>query len=103
MTIPGDTNVIYEKNGCPECREGGYTGRLALMEMCPSDMILADLIASNAPQSQMRKLAQSKGVLTLYQEGLRQVLAGNTSLEEIACLSYTAVDADRDRDAPLIE
>lgn len=103
MTIPGDTNVIYEKNGCPECREGGYTGRLALMEMCPSDMILADLIASNAPQSQMRKLAQGKGVLTLYQEGLRQVLAGNTSLEEIACLSYTAVDADWDRDAPLVE
>lgn len=25
MTIRGDTDVIYEKNGCLECCEGGYT------------------------------------------------------------------------------
>jgi type II secretory ATPase GspE/PulE/Tfp pilus assembly ATPase PilB-like protein len=103
IAIPHDTQVIYEKNGCPECRETGYTGRMALMEMCPSDNALADLISTNAPQSQMRKLALEKGVLTLYQEGLRQVLAGNTSLEEISCLSYTSVDADWDKDVALDE
>ena len=37
-------------------------------------------------------------VLTLYQEGLQQVLNGNTSLEEISCLSYTSVDADWDKE-----
>jgi type II secretory ATPase GspE/PulE/Tfp pilus assembly ATPase PilB-like protein len=100
VIIPEDVNVIYEKNGCPECREGGYTGRMALMEMCPSDNQLSDLIAANAPQSEMRKLAFKKGVLTLYQEGLKQVLNGNTSMEEISCLSYTSVDADWDREVP---
>jgi len=74
---------------------------MALMEMCPSDNALSDLISSNAPQSAMRKLALKRGVQTLYQEGLHQVLAGNTSLEEIACLSYTAVDSDWDKDQPL--
>lgn len=96
--IPSETQFIYEKHGCSECREAGYTGRMALMEMCPSDNALADLIGRNAPQSEMRKLAFKKGVLTLYQEGLQQVLNGNTSMEEISCLSYTSVDADWDKE-----
>ncbi|MEI6034289.1 MAG: GspE/PulE family protein [Verrucomicrobiae bacterium] len=100
VAIPPEAQVIFEKTGCSECRETGYTGRMALMEMCPSDNVLADLIASNSPQSLMRKHAFKKGVLTLYQEGLSQVLNGNTSLEEISCLSYTAVDADWDKEVP---
>jgi len=100
VAIPPETQVIFEKNGCSECRETGYTGRMALMEMCPSDNVLADLIGANAPQSEMRKHAFKKGVLTLYQEGLSQVLNGNTSLEEISCLSYTAVDSDWDKEVP---
>jgi type II secretory ATPase GspE/PulE/Tfp pilus assembly ATPase PilB-like protein len=98
VEIPAETQFIYEKHGCPECFESGYKGRMALMEMCPSDNALADMIARNAPQSEMRKLAFKKGVLTLYQEGLQQVLNGNTSLEEISCLSYTAIDADWDKE-----
>ncbi len=100
IPIPEETHFIYEKHGCTECRETGYTGRMALMEMCPSDNALSDLISRNAPQSEMRKLAFAKGVTTLYQEGLLQVLAGSTSMEEISCLSYTAIDADWDRDLP---
>ncbi len=100
VAIPPEVQTIFEKNGCTECRESGYTGRMALMEMCPSDNVLADLIGANAPQSEMRKHAFKKGVLTLYQEGLAQVLNGNTSLEEISCLSYTAIDADWDKEVP---
>ena len=98
VIIPQETQFIYEKHGCPECHEAGYSGRMALMEMCPMDNALSDLVARNSPQSEMRRLAFRKGVLTLYQEGLQQVLNGNTSLEEISCLSYTAVDADWDRE-----
>jgi type II secretory ATPase GspE/PulE/Tfp pilus assembly ATPase PilB-like protein len=100
VAIPPEVQVIFEKAGCSECRETGFTGRMALMEMCPSDNVLSDLIGRNAPQSEMRKHAFLKGVLTLYQEGLAQVLNGNTSLDEISCLSYTAVDADWDREVP---
>lgn len=103
IPIPPEVQFIYEKNGCSECRETGYTGRMALMEMCPSDNALADLISTNAPQSHMRKLAFQKGILTLYQEGLQQVVNGNTSLEEISCLSYTAVNADWEKEVPMAE
>lgn len=94
INLKPEIQSVYIKNGCPECFETGYTGRMALMEVCPCDPAIADLIARNAPISEMRNIAFQKGMLTLYQEGLMQVMAGNTSLEEISCLAYTAMDAD---------
>jgi len=91
VAIRPDQNLLYRPAGCPECNETGYRGRVALMEMCAVDTELADMISRNAPQSQMRAVAQKAGVLSLYQEGLSQVLAGQTTLEEIACLSYTSL------------
>jgi len=90
VKIPDSIPVIYAKVGCSECSETGYSGRIALMEMCPITPDLADLIGANAPQSQMREVAFQHGVLSLYQEGLSQVMAGHTSLEEISPLSYTS-------------
>lgn len=94
VDLPPDAAQIYEADGCQECRDTGYSGRLALMEMCPIDHALADLISVNAPQGEMRKIALARGMRTLYQEGLVQVLEGNTSLEEIKCLAYTGVSLD---------
>ena len=91
VDIPAGVTQFYEAEGCPECRETGYRGRLALMEMCPIDHTLADLISVNAPQGELRKIASARGMRTLYQEGLVQVAEGSTSLEEIKCLSYTGV------------
>jgi len=90
VEIPAGVGTIYGKTGCSECGETGYSGRIALMEMCPITPDIADLIGSNAPQSQMREVAFRHGVLSLYQEGLTQVLAGYTSMEEISPLSYTS-------------
>jgi type II secretory ATPase GspE/PulE/Tfp pilus assembly ATPase PilB-like protein len=94
VALPADVTHLYEAQGCPECRETGYRGRLALMEMCPIDHTLSELISINAPQGEMRKIASARGMRTLYQEGLQQAAEGNTSLEEIKCLSYTGVSVD---------
>jgi len=94
VELPKGLTHLYEAEGCPECRETGYRGRLALMEMCPIDHTLADLISVNAPQGELRKIASARGMRTLYQEGLQQVAEGNTSLEEIKCLSYTGVSVE---------
>ncbi|CAN5332587.1 hypothetical protein BH23VER1_BH23VER1_06400 [soil metagenome] len=82
---------IYEAVGCDECHGTGFTGRIALMEMCPVGPELGDLIARGAPMSEMRALATRDGVLTLYQEGLTQVMQGHTTFDEIKGLSYTAI------------
>ena len=99
VPLPPETTHLFEAEGCPECRETGYRGRIALMELCPVGRDLADLISVNAPQGEMRKIATAQGLRTLYQEGLVAVAEGNTSLDEINCLAYTGVaasDADED-------
>ena len=93
VPLPPEVTHLYEAEGCPECRETGYRGRIALMELCPIDHEIADLIAINAPQGQMRKIASAQGLRTLYQEGLHAVAEGLTSLDEINCLAYTGVAA----------
>jgi type II secretory ATPase GspE/PulE/Tfp pilus assembly ATPase PilB-like protein len=82
---------IYQKVGCDECNGTGYTGRIALMEMCLITNELSGLIAEGAPVVNMRKVAIQGGFKSLYQEGLVQVVAGHTTFDEINCLSYTAM------------
>ena len=94
-----DVTHLYEAEGCPECRETGYRGRIALMELCPIDHEIADLIAVNAPQGEMRKIATKQGLRTLYQEGLVAVMKGDTSLDEINCLAYTGVAASESEES----
>jgi len=85
------SSPVYEKAGCTECHGTGYSGRIALMELCEVNSELRDLVEQGAPQSVLRTSALKHGFRTLYQEGLSQVISGNTSMEEIRCLSYTAV------------
>ncbi len=86
LTIP-----MYQANGCDECHGTGYSGRVALMELCELNTDLRDLIEEGAPMSAMRAAAFKNGFLSLYQEGLLQVIAGHTTMDEIKCLSYTAI------------
>ncbi len=88
------TTPIYEANGCPECHNSGFHGRVALMEMCLVNPKIQDLIARDRPQSELRQIAAQTGVLTLYQEGLNEVMAGTTTLKEISPLSYTSAMED---------
>lgn len=85
------TQPVYEKAGCDECHGTGYSGRIALMELCEVTDEIRDLVEQGAPQGTLRTAAQQHGFRTLYQEGLLQFLAGSTTLEEIRCLSYTAI------------
>jgi type II secretory ATPase GspE/PulE/Tfp pilus assembly ATPase PilB-like protein len=84
------TQPLYSPVGCQECHGTGYSGRVALMELCEINTELRDLIEEAAPMSAMRACAFKHGFFSLYQEGLMQVIAGNTSLDEIKCLAYTA-------------
>lgn len=85
-----ESDPIYQAVGCPECYETGYSGRVALMELCEINSEMADLVERQAPQTELRKAALKTGFQTLYQEGLTQVLNGNTTMDEIKKVSYTA-------------
>ena len=62
---------------------GGYQGRSAITELLVMDDDLRNLLMRQADAASLEAAARAKGLVTLREEGLRQVLAGITSLEEV--------------------
>jgi len=62
---------------------GGYHGRSALTELLVMNDELRSLLMRHADAATLEQAARRAGLRTLYEEGLRQALAGITSLEEV--------------------
>jgi type II secretory ATPase GspE/PulE/Tfp pilus assembly ATPase PilB-like protein len=75
--------VIYRPGGCERCEFQGYRGRLAIMELLRINGDMDELIARRSTAREMRQLADRQGFTTLADDGLRRVLDGSTSLEEV--------------------
>ncbi len=70
--------------GCNSCQRTGYKGRLGIFELLIINSKVRELIFSNATTAEIRKYAISKGMKTLYTDGVDKVLNGITTFEEIA-------------------
>ncbi len=62
---------------------GGYHGRSALTELLMMDDELRGLLMQQVDAASLETAARRKGLETLYENGLRQALAGTTSLDEV--------------------
>jgi general secretion pathway protein E/type IV pilus assembly protein PilB len=78
------TPILYRPSGCPLCEYQGYRGRVAIMEILRLDADLNDLIVRRATFRDIHNAAAAKGFRTLADDGLRRVIEGATSLEEVA-------------------
>lgn len=75
---------VYEANGCEICNFKGYKGRTGLFEVFSMTDEVANIILTNPVESLILKTAQKQGMLTMVQEGILKVLAGETTIDEIA-------------------
>jgi type IV pilus assembly protein PilB len=75
--------VLYRPAGCVRCAETGYRGRVALYELLMIEGQIRRLVEENASTDAIREAAVSGGMATLRQDGLRLVLEGVTSLDEV--------------------
>lgn len=62
---------------------GGYSGRSAITELLVMNDELRELLMARADAATLERAARQGGLRTLFEEGLRQALAGTTSLEEV--------------------
>jgi type II secretory ATPase GspE/PulE/Tfp pilus assembly ATPase PilB-like protein len=76
--------VFYHGRGCEHCRYTGYSGRIAVFEIMEMNAELAELVAKRATHGQIREAAMASGMMTLAQDGFRKVLAGITTVEDLA-------------------
>ena len=81
--LGSDHLKMYKPVGCPACSKTGYRGREAIYELMVADDELERLITSGGSAEQIQDLAMQKGMTTLRQAGLRKVLKGETTLEEV--------------------
>jgi general secretion pathway protein E/type IV pilus assembly protein PilB len=84
MDRSGHAPLLYRAGGCEHCDFQGFRGRMAIMEVLRLDGDLDELIARRATAREIRKAALGKGFRTLSEDGLRRVLDGSTSIEEVA-------------------
>ena len=74
---------MHEARGCDHCRGTGYQGRTAIHELLVVDETLRSAILQGQDASALQALAVRAGMYTLYDDGLRKVAAGTTSLDEL--------------------
>ncbi|MBX3354516.1 MAG: Flp pilus assembly complex ATPase component TadA [Phycisphaeraceae bacterium] len=78
-----DATRLYRGTGCRKCRDTGLSGRLGLYELFIPDDEVLDLISARGEPAAMRKLLEQKGFETLWDDGMKKVLDGLTTSEEV--------------------
>jgi type IV pilus assembly protein PilB len=82
----GNRQFFYGK-GCDACNHTGYKGRKGIYELMRITDPIRELINGRAPTVVLKEKAIELGMVTLRQDGLRSIFAGNTTIEEV--LKYT--------------
>ena len=85
--------TLYQAVGCPDCAMTGYRGRFSIVEVLVVTPEIERLIGSGATADRLADAARAAGMRALWESGLRHVLAGETSTEEL--LRVTDVPAER--------
>jgi general secretion pathway protein E/type IV pilus assembly protein PilB len=84
--------TVMRPVGCDNCRFLGYRGRMGIFEIFIVDDEVRFMVNDRASTLQLRKRARELGMRTLREDGVRKVLAGMTTAEEV--IATTMGDAD---------
>jgi type IV pilus assembly protein PilB len=79
--------IFHYGKGCETCNQTGYKGRKGIYELMRITDPIRELINERAPTVALKQKAIELGMITLRQDGLRSVFAGDTTIEEV--LKYT--------------
>lgn len=86
LPAPADS-ILYRAVGCAECHHSGYRGRTGIYELLIIDETLRQQIYQQQGEQAMLQHAIHSGMQSLRQNGMRWVLAGITTLEELLAVT----------------
>jgi len=81
--LPAGQVTVFQARGCEHCLDSGYSGRTSIHELFVLDDDMHRVIMSGADATLLHAAARKQGMITLYEDGLRKVVKGDTSLEEV--------------------
>lgn len=76
------TPVIYTAKGCEQCNQTGYSGRTGIYEIMVIDAAIRDMIHDHSSESKIETYVRTK-FPSIRNDGIMQILAGNTTIEEV--------------------
>ncbi|PYJ25495.1 MAG: type II secretion system protein E [Verrucomicrobia bacterium] len=78
---------VMKPVGCDQCRQIGYKGRMGIFEIFIVDDEVRYMISRRSPTLMLRQRARELGMRTLREDGVRKVLAGLTSADEVISIT----------------
>jgi len=88
LTVPADTEPkLFKPKGCPECRQRGYRGRLAIFELLVIDEA-AQALLHDGNVERLKALMRERGMPLLFDDGMRRAYLGDTTVEEVFRVAY---------------
>ncbi|NQT32924.1 MAG: Flp pilus assembly complex ATPase component TadA [Candidatus Omnitrophica bacterium] len=76
---------IYRPKGCARCRNSGYSGRIGIVECMRLTPRVKELIFKQAQGREIEEAAMDEGMTNLRENGMKNVIAGRASLEDVLC------------------
>lgn len=83
-----DNLKVYGPQGCENCSNTGYRGRIALYEVLPITDEIKELILTGSTALDIKRQAVKQGMLTLRKSGLNKIKQGVTSIKEVLRASF---------------
>jgi type IV pilus assembly protein PilB len=83
---------VMKPIGCEECRQTGYKGRMGIFEIFVIDDNVRHMINNRRSTLMLRQRARELGMRTLREDGVRKVLGGMTSAEEVISITLGDVN-----------
>ena len=80
----GDRLTLYRGVGCRTCHQTGFRGRTGIYELMATGDTIRELAVQRVNAAVIRNQALKEGMISLRQDGWRKVLAGLTTIEEVA-------------------
>jgi CheY-like chemotaxis protein len=97
--------ALFRAVGCPECAMTGYRGRFSIVEVLKMNADLERRIGAGETADKIAAAARANGMLSLFESGLRHVLNGETTIDDLLRVveppqSETAAPAPARRPTP---
>ena len=96
-----DGATLYRSVGCPECSMTGYRGRYSIVEVLTMSPELERRIGAGLTADRIAEAARENGMKSLWESGLRHVLAGDSALDELLRVTAAPVTDVHVQPAPV--
>src|SRR6185369_11971250 len=81
------SHLVWEGEGCRECRDTGYKGRTGIFEVLDMNERIKGMVTGSVELADLTAAAREEGMDTLRQVAIRKMLEGITTYEEVISMT----------------